>query len=528
MLALGGVGLLLLGMQLITEGLKNAAGAQLNSFLERTTQTRARAAATGFGITALVQSSSAVIVTTLGFTNAGILSLRQAAWVVFGSNLGTTMKAWVVALVGLNLNIELVALPIIGIGMFANLMFHKRRWSHIGIALAGFGALFLGLGVMRDAFGDVANWLPIEQLSTAGLAGILIAVLAGAVLTALMQSSSASMAIIVTASVTGVFTPLLGAALVIGANLGSTSTSLLAAIGATTNAKRLALIHVFEKLFTGTIALVLLVPMAWLISLIAGGEGRANISMGLAFFHTLFNVLSLVLMSFMATPLIRFVERRIKQPELKSEKTRYLDDTVLEVPSMGVAALHSELKRVFKQLLTRARQLSSVKLKLDSNESYLNTQVLLTSIDDFAHKLGQKNISGVSDAFINLTLAAQKMSELRIKLHELAAFGQDNINPALTDEMRAIAEVLFASGQLKALTAAERVQLIQQFKRLRHLQRGVLLGAVKENGLAASSATRQLQIISLFEECVRHVVLIGDIIYPETTEPVTGLIVTSI
>src|SRR5690554_2391250 len=129
MLAFGGVGLLLLGMQLITEGLKNAAGSHLHSFLERTTQTRIRAAATGFGITALVQSSGAVIVTTLGFTNAGILSLRQAAWVVFGSNLGTTMKAWLVALVGLNLNVELFALPIIGIGMFANLLFHKGRWS---------------------------------------------------------------------------------------------------------------------------------------------------------------------------------------------------------------------------------------------------------------------------------------------------------------------------------------------------------------------------------------------------------------
>lgn len=518
MLALGGVGLLLLGMQLITEGLKNAAGSHLHSFLERTTQTRIRAAATGFGITALVQSSGAVIVTTLGFTNAGILSLRQAAWVVFGSNLGTTMKAWLVALVGLNLNVELFALPIIGIGMFANLLFHKGRWSHVGMALAGFGALFLGLGVMRDAFGDVAAWLPMEQLSTAGIAGIFVAVFAGAILTALMQSSSASMAIIVTASVTGVFTPLLGAALVIGANLGSTSTSLLAAIGATANAKRLALIHVTEKIFTGTIALVLLVPMAWLISLFAGGEGRANISMGLAFFHTFFNVLSLFLMAFMANPLIRFVERRIKQPVLSSEKARYLDDTVLEVPSMGVAAMHSELKRVFKQLLARGRQLASLEPSLGSEETYINTEVLLSTIDTFAAKLGQNNISGVSEAFINLTLVSQKLSELRNHLHELHDFGDQALNKALTDEIRAVAETLFASGQLKALSFSERDQLIKQFKQLRHLQREVLIDAVKENGLPPGLATRQLQILSVLEECLKRVVLIGDIIYPEIIE----------
>lgn len=518
MLAFGGVGLLLLGMQLITEGLKNAAGAQLHSFLERTTQTRVRAAATGFGITAIVQSSGAVIVATLGFTNAGILSLRQAAWVVFGSNLGTTMKAWIVALVGLNLNIELFALPIIGLGMFANLLFHKRRWSHVGMALAGFGALFLGLGVMRDAFGDVATWLPIEQLSTAGLLGILLAVLAGAVLTALMQSSSASMAIIITASVTGVFTPLLGAALVIGANLGATSTSLLAAIGATTNAKRLALIHVTEKIFTGTIALILLVPMAWLISLFAGGEGRANISMGLAFFHTLFNVLSLVLMSFVANPLIRFVERRIKQPELSSEKARYLDDTVLEVPSMGIAAMHSELKRVFKQLLLRARRLASLQLGSSNEEAYINTEVLLGTIDKFATRLGQNNLSGVSDAFINLTMVTQNMSELRANLRELLEFGEYALNQALTEDMRDIAEVLFASGQLKALSFSQRQQLIKQYKQLRRMQREVLLEAVKENQLSATDATRQLQVLSIFEETLQRVVLIGDVIYPEAIE----------
>src|SRR5690554_1533211 len=518
MLAFGGVGLLLLGMQLITEGLKNAAGSELNSFLERTTQTRVRAAATGFGITAIVQSSGAVIVATLGFTNAGILSLRQAAWVVFGSNLGTTMKAWIVAVVGLNLNIELFALPLIGLGMFIHLVFHKRRWSHVGMALAGFGALFLGLGVMRDAFGDVAAWLPVEQLSTAGGLGILLAVLVGAILTALMQSSSASMAIIITTSVTGVFTPLLGAALVIGANLGATSTSLLAAIGSTTNARRLALIHVTEKAFTGTIALILLVPMAWLISLFAGGEGRANISMGLAFFHTLFNVLSLVLMSFVANPLIRFVERRIKQPELSSERTRYIDDTVLEVPSMGVAAMHSELKRVFKQLLARGRNLTSLEPRLGSEEMYINTEILLATIDNFAARLGQNNLSGVSETFINLTVTSQKMSELRINLHELRDFGEDALSQALPEEMREIVSTFFASGQLKALSFSERQQLINQYQQLRRMQRRKLLEVVKGNQMQAAEATRQLQVLSLFEESIKRVVIIGDIIYPEIIE----------
>src|SRR5690554_2690428 len=116
-MTLGGLGLLLLGMGMMTDSLKAAAGSSLRNFLEYSTQTRGRAAFTGFAVTALVQSSSAVIVTTLGFTNAGMLRLKQAAWVVFGSNVGTTMTAWIVALVGLKLRVELVALPLIGLGM---------------------------------------------------------------------------------------------------------------------------------------------------------------------------------------------------------------------------------------------------------------------------------------------------------------------------------------------------------------------------------------------------------------------------
>ncbi|MEQ8801912.1 MAG: Na/Pi symporter, partial [Haliea sp.] len=130
-MSLGGLGLLLLGMGMMTDGLKAAAGNSLQGFLERSTQTRLRAAMAGFGITALVQSSSAVIVATLGFTNAGMLRLKQAAWVVFGSNVGTTMTAWIVALVGLRIKVELIALPLIGIGMLLKLFFSKGRSAHV-------------------------------------------------------------------------------------------------------------------------------------------------------------------------------------------------------------------------------------------------------------------------------------------------------------------------------------------------------------------------------------------------------------
>jgi len=515
-MTLGGIGLLLLGMNMMTEGLKSAAGSSLQGILERSTRTRMRAAFAGFTITALVQSSSAVIMTTLGFTNAGMLRLKQAAWVVFGSNLGTTVTAWIVALIGLKIRVDVIALPLIGLGMMLRLFLKSERAPHIGFALAGFGVLFLGLGVLRDAFIDVAEVIPVEQLGATGPFGIIAAVLVGALLTALMQSSSASIAIILTASVTGVFSPLVGASLVIGANLGTTVTSLLASVGATANAKRLALVHLTEKAFTGVIALILLAPMWWVASTLAGGDGRTNISAGLALFHTLFNVLGLVLMWFLADHLLRRVERWVKQPELTSGKPRYLDDTVLGVPSMGVGALHSEVKRVFKQLLTRGRRLLTPQDTEPTEDDDMNMSELLKAINEFSGKLGKTSgMHEASENFLNLNWALQESTQLRELLHEADDLPIETVRTAIQPELEEAIAPFFRSGQLKAMSFAERENQLDTIKALRKQRRSELLQQVKDENLTAPEVTQYLQIIALFEESAKRIVRIASVIYPE-------------
>lgn len=531
-LSLGGLGLLLLGMSMMTDGLKSAAGNSLQGFLERSTRTRLRAALAGFGITALVQSSSAVIVATLGFTNAGMLRLKQAAWVVFGSNVGTTMTAWIVALVGLRIKVELVALPLIGLGMLMKLFGDNRRAAHIGIALAGFGLLFLGLGMLRDAFIDVADWIPIERLGASGATGIMLGVLFGALLTALIQSSSAALAIILTASVTGVLMPLLGASLVIGANIGTTATSLLASIGATANARRLALVHVTEKLFTGIIALILLGPLWWISEqLSGGGDGRTNISTGLALFHTLFNLLGLLLMWLLADRLLRQVERWIKQPELSSERLRYLDDTVLALPAMGVSAMHSEIKRVFKQLLSRGRIIIDREREPAAEET-LHTGALLSAIADYGNRIGGQHLNnGLSEMFLNLNWAREECMQLRDTLLELARFPQAEINAALTPTLRDALLGIMRSGEFKQLPLEDRRGRLQLLKRLRQLRRAELLEHIGAGTLAAPEATRHLHIVALFEDCAKHILHIAEVIYPPpdaaepdpATEPEAGV-----
>ncbi|MEQ9465732.1 MAG: Na/Pi symporter [Haliea sp.] len=514
-MSLGGLGLLLLGMGMMTDGLKAAAGTSLQAFLERSTRTRMRAALAGFGITALVQSSSAVIVATLGFTNAGMLRLKQAAWVVFGSNVGTTMTAWIVALIGLRLKVEIVALPLIGIGMLLKLFSGSGRGAHIGVALAGFGLLFLGLGMLRDAFIDVADWIPIAQLGTPGVSGIMLGVLFGALLTALIQSSSASLAIILTASVTGVLTPLLGASLVIGANIGTTVTSLLASIGATANARRLAVVHVTEKLLTAVIALILLGPLWWISQQIVGVGERINISTGLALFHTLFNLLGLLLMWLLADQLLRRVERWIKQPELSSEKLRYLDDTVLEVPAMGVGAMHSEIKRVFKQLLARGGKIINPVAEPAPEES-IHTGVLLAAIAEYGNRIGARNLNnGLSETFLNLYWAREECVQLRDIMLELAELPQADINDALTPMLREAFLRIMRSGELKQMDIKQRAVHLKDIKRLRRQRRAELLDQIGNGLITAPVATRYLHIVALFEDGAKRILHIAEVIYPE-------------
>ncbi|MGX5913477.1 Na/Pi cotransporter family protein [Aliidiomarina sp. Khilg15.8] len=513
-MSLGGLGFLLLGMGMMTDGLRSAAGDSLHGILERSTQTRLRALITGFSITALVQSSSAVIVATLGFTNAGMLRLRQAAWVVFGSNVGTTMTAWIVALIGLKIRIDVVALPLIGLGMLLKLFMRSERWQHVGVALSGFGILFFGLGMLRDAFENIATIVPVAELAALGGWGIVLGVLAGAVLTSIIQSSSAALAIILTASVTGVFTPLLGASLVIGANLGTTSTTLLASIGATPNARRLALVHVSEKVFTGSIALLLLLPMWWLADFIADISG-GNISTALALYHTLFNVLGVALMFVFAERLLRLVERWVKQPELTSEKPRYLDDTVLEVPAMGVGAMHAELKRVFKQLLRRGREVLQVHTDAPTESDDVNTSVLLKVIEGFSQKLGRTGeMAGSAEHFLNLNWAMQELTQLRVDLNQLRAREHEDIELALNVELQSALAQIMGTGQLKTLSEEERKAILQQIKGARKQRRSELLQALEQGEIKAADVTRYLNIIALCEESATRILRITSVLYP--------------
>lgn len=343
--ASGGLALFLFAMLMMTDGLKTFAGAGLRHMLTQWTATPLRGVFSGVAVTALVQSSSAVTVATIGFVNAGMLTLRQALSVMFGANVGTTMTGWLVSLIGFGWKIDNLALPLLTLGVLLRLSAGRHRWRGLGDALVGFGLFFLAISLLQDAFAALA----VERSAAIADGGgnLLAGFAVGFVITVLVQSSSASIAILLSAAASGLIGLPWAAAAVIGANLGTTSTAVLAALKATPAAKRLALGHVAFNAVTGVIALLLL-PVA--LALVRALADVLDIARGaapvLALFHTTFNVFGVLLMLPLAPWLARHLERFFHTAEESLATPQHLDRTLAATPALAVPAVDAELRRL--------------------------------------------------------------------------------------------------------------------------------------------------------------------------------------
>jgi phosphate:Na+ symporter len=397
--SLGGLALFLLAMAMMTDGLKAYAGHQLKRMLEKFTSTPLRGVAAGVVVTGLVQHSGAVTVAVIGFVNAGLMTLRQALGVVFGTNIGTTMTAWLVSLVGVGLNIEALIMPLLALGVALRFGVANKQWQGLGQALAGFSLFFMGLGILQEAFGGLAQQTSVQfGHETAWPVFLLI----GFIATVLTQSSSAALALVITAAVGGLLTLEAGAAAVIGANLGSTSTAVLASLKATANAKRLAMGHVLFNVLTGAVALLLFPVLLKAVSLIAG-ELELGRSMGgtLALFHTVFNVLGVMLILPLSGVLARWLEQRFRSSEEDLARPQYLDQTLVELPTLAVPALRQELNR--------QRCLVAQTLALGLRSKPLQTTLA-------AHLLLHQAIEGFIEKVSTSPMGAQEAQDLALEL----------------------------------------------------------------------------------------------------------------
>ena len=312
----------LLGMKMMGDGIQQSAGDRLRKTLNYMTGNRFTGVLTGFVVTGIVQSSSAVTVMIVSFVNAGLLTLTQSIGVIMGANIGTTVTAWIVSLIGFSLNISNLATPSVGIGFVMSVV----KWKHksIGDIIMGFGFLFLGLYFLTQEMSGISKIIPFDAIgafSNMGFTAIIIGAGAGFIMTLLFHSSSATTAMVLTMVYSNIVTYEMAAGMVLGANIGTTIDAVLASIGAKTAAKRAAIVHVLFNVIGTIWALPMLKPLLLLVDFITPGSPiGAGATAHLAMLHTVFNTINtLMFLPFVNqfAKLVTFIVR--EKPEERNE-----------------------------------------------------------------------------------------------------------------------------------------------------------------------------------------------------------------
>jgi phosphate:Na+ symporter len=347
---LGGVGIFLLGMILLTEGLRSAAGEALRTLLQRFARTPFTALASGTAVTALVQSSSATTLTTIGFVSAGLITFPQAVGVIFGANLGTTSTGWIVSTLGLKVSLSVLAFPLVAAGAVIRLV-GRGSLGHAGVALAGFGLIFVGIDTLQVGMEGLAERLDPGAFPGRTLAGKGLLVLVGAAMTVVMQSSSAAVATTLTGLHAGTVGLEQAALLVVGQNLGTTVKAALASVGGSVPVRRTAVAHILFNLLTAALALALL-PVLLAGAVAVAGEGDPAVA--IALFHSSFNVLGVMVLFPFVERFAGWVERIV--PEGVPTLTRNLHASVAEVPAVAVEAARGAALAVARELFDEAAE----------------------------------------------------------------------------------------------------------------------------------------------------------------------------
>ena len=438
---LGGLGLFIYGMQRMTDGLQTVAGDRLKGIMESFTSNRLKGVFVGAGITAVIQSSSVTTTMLVGFVNAGILTLTQAVSVVLGANIGTTITAQIISL-----KIDKLALPAIAIGFALNFLGRRSRIKNIGMILMGFGMLFLGLTVMKDSVKFLRNsqWAidTLVNFSENPLLGIL----AGVLVTVAVQSSSASIGLLLSLAAGGLISINAAIPILLGDNIGTCITALLASIGANTSARRTAVAHTLFNII-GTIIVLLLLPIYKEIVLLTSSD----ISRQIANAHTLFNVVNTIIFFPLMPYLIIAVEKIV--PGDQDEKTTYLDERLLITPALAIEQVKSEIdymgKTTAEMFDLSSRILTEKKFDLETKvlkrESIVD--LLQREITDYLVRLSQKKLtvyqSRIYSAYMHIIGDLERIgdhSENLSKLNMKIIDSKNSLSPEAGKEISQLTE----------------------------------------------------------------------------------------
>lgn len=409
-----GIAIFLFGMLSLEQGFKSFSGGILDKILKNSTDKLYKSISFGIVSTSIMQSSSLVSVLTISFLGAGLITLTQGIGVIFGANLGTTTGAWLVAAYGLKVNIGSYAMPMLVFGIV--FIFQKSTsLKGIGYILTGLGFLFLGIHYMKDGFEAFKNTIELSAYAVEGYKGLFLFTLIGIFATVVMQSSHATLVLIITALSAGQISYENALALAIGANVGTTITAIIGAMSSNIEGKRLAGAHLVFNLITGLIAILFIHQIIYLVDFSAVTLGIANddYTLKLAIFHTIFNLVGIVVMIPFINRLVLFLEQTLQEKksadEIGYDSVMYLNDSVLEFPQSSMAAIIRETKHLYDNAfeviahglnLKRSKIASSMDLeeviKYTHSKKYIN-------IEDFY----EKRIKDIYSEIITFSTKAQ-------------------------------------------------------------------------------------------------------------------------
>ena len=397
----------LYGMSLMSTGLQKAAGTGLRKLLASITSNPFKGVLTGLGVTAAIQSSSATTVMVVGFVNAGLLTLTQAIGVIMGANIGTTMTAWIIAVFGFKADISALAVPLMALAFIFSVS-KKDKLRNISELIIGFSLLFLGLSLMKSSVPDLRQTPEVLEFITSwsghGFASVLLFLALGTVLTLILQSSSATVALTLIMLNMGWIQFDMAAAMVLGENIGTTITANIAAAVGSVNAKRAALAHTVFNLFGVVWALAIFHPfinfVQWLVSLMGVDEATATIY-GISMLHTTFNLLNTLLLVWFTKPIARLVTVLVKdkapQEDASEGGIRYLDYGLVSTPELALAESSKEIVHFSKVMKNGLEYLAGAINSADKEEKFKAYRDKLVRYEEISDKIEYEIVKFLND-----------------------------------------------------------------------------------------------------------------------------------
>lgn len=417
----GALAMFLYGMNMMSTGLQKSAGNGLRQLLGKMTSNPFKGVLTGLGVTAIIQSSSATTVMVVGFVSAGLLSLSQAIGVIMGANIGTTMTAWIISVFGFKADISALAIPLMSVGLVLG-MSKKDKLKNLSELVMGFCLLFLGLSLMKGAVPDLSETPQVLEFITRwsghGFASILLFLAFGTVLTLILQSSSATIALTLIFLDMGWLQFDMAAAMVLGENIGTTITANIAAAVGNTNARRAALAHTVFNVFGVIWVLIIFYPFVhfvqWLVSLM-GTDETTTMIYGISMLHTVFNISNTFILIWFTKFIEKIVTAVIKEKKetesYPESRIRYIDYGLISTPELALAESSKEIVHFGRVMNNGLAYLKDAIVNADNQEKFIACREKLVKYEEisdnmefeivnFLNDLGKNHLSDDSKALV--------------------------------------------------------------------------------------------------------------------------------